>query len=225
MKKFTYGVITGISSLAVAVPLLAGVAGAESDGTSSSAPVTTVPTQACVEAQADLIDVRLSSADEWQAKHQSLMQEHANALHDVAAISDETNRKAALGELRDSMRDQRASGEALPEEVQTAMDAVKDACGNEGFGMGIGGGKIMNMRMGRGMHEGFGLEGKGPMHETILEQFDMTEEELQAAFDEGKTIREIAAEKGVELPAGRMGGRGGKGIWQGGLSDTSVSDR
>lgn len=44
--------------------------------------------------------------------------------------------------------------------------------------------------------------------ESIAESFDMTVEELQAALDEGQTIRDIADELGVDLPAPADRGNG-----------------
>lgn len=45
----------------------------------------------------------------------------------------------------------------------------------------------------------------------MAERFGMTEDELQAELDAGKTVQEIAAEHGVDMPVGGRGPRGGSG--------------
>jgi hypothetical protein len=50
----------------------------------------------------------------------------------------------------------------------------------------------------------------GPNVGMMAERFGMTEAELQAELDSGKTMQQIAEEHGIELPAG------GRGMMQGG---------
>lgn len=50
-----------------------------------------------------------------------------------------------------------------------------------------------------------GANGGGQNTAMMAERFGMTEAELQAELDSGKTIQQIAEEKGIESP---MGGRG-----------------
>lgn len=61
-------------------------------------------------------------------------------------------------------------------------------------GPGMGGHGMFKMKM----------HGRGHGPDMLLEKLGMTEEEFTAAIDSGKTIEEIAAEKGVELPAKKM---------------------
>ncbi len=62
-------------------------------------------------------------------------------------------------------------------------------------GFPAGGGNFQNMRGANG----------APNTAMTAERFGMTETELQAELDSGKTIQQIAEEKGIEFP---MGGRG-----------------
>lgn len=194
MKKFTLGMIAGMSSLALAVPILAQVSSAQTeDDAATSRPV---PTQACLLAMADLEDAHASVMDGMIALHKQQLQARADALRSVAAIADDDERQAALKDMHEDMRDTMKEA-TPPEAVMTAMDAVKEACGDvmRGFGMGHGpmgmhGGKPFMMKLGR-----------GPVPADLAEKLGITTDELQAAIESGKTIEEIATEKGIELPA------------------------
>lgn len=50
--------------------------------------------------------------------------------------------------------------------------------------------------------------GGSPNTAMLAERFGMTEAELQAELDSGKTIRQIEEERGIELPMGRGMQRG-----------------
>ncbi|WP_147533431.1 DUF2680 domain-containing protein [Bacillus marasmi] len=74
---------------------------------------------------------------------------------------------------------------------QTPKDDVKGyTCPMTGEEMGRGG-----AGMGKGM--GMGMQFGGEMHETVADVLGMTVYELQAARSEGKTIADLATEKGI----------------------------
>lgn len=194
-KAFTAGALAGVGSLVVAVPLIAQLSFAADDDVSAMANHA-VPSQECLLAMVDLEDAHLAHVDEMTAFHTEQMQKHRDALAEIAAISDDTERADALKQMREDMRTNKEDM-TPPEDVQAAMDAAKEACGNTMmFGHGPGHG-------GPGMH-GMMDEGRGP--EKLAELLGMTTDELRAALDSGTTIEELASQKGVELPARPEGG-------------------
>jgi len=208
--KFILGIVAGASSLALAAPFF--VHAASSDVSSSSF----VPSQACVQALADSEAARLSSMDSMMELQKSALQAHKNALAAAATIADDTVRKDAVKKANEDFRAAvKAAHDQQPAAVQEAMTAVQTACG--GRGMGFTGG--FGQRMG-GLMEKFGE--RGPKGAAMAERLGMTEDELKAALESGKTIQEIAQEHGVTLPdnprgpgMGMRGGmRGERGPWQ-----------
>lgn len=195
-----------MSALSLAVPLLAQVAGAQSSATTDedndvldrNRPVLS---QECVLAMAGLEEAHLANIDAMIAKQKTFMQTRVDSLKAAAQIADDTARMEAL----EAAHEDRKPGDEqeAPEEVQTAMEAVKTACGDvRMFHKGPG-----------GPHRGFMMGGMmggkmGMMKIDLSEKLGMTDEELKAELDSGKTIEEIAKEKGVELPARPEGGRG-----------------
>lgn len=71
-------------------------------------------------------------------------------------------------------------------------DSTGDTCPMTGEQMGRGG-----AGMGKGM--GMGMQFGGAMHETVADALGMTVDELQSARAEGKTIAELAEEKGINV--------------------------
>ena len=69
MRKFTLGAIAGATSLALAVPIFAQLAAAQTATTDVAVP--TAPSQACLEAQVSLQDLELSNFDTKTAPHSS----------------------------------------------------------------------------------------------------------------------------------------------------------
>jgi hypothetical protein len=196
MNKFRLGIITGMSSLVIAVPVIAQVTSAQS---SASADVAgeAIPSQACVAAMADLEEAHLAQFDEMNAQRKQGIQTRITALNSAASITDDTARQEALDQMREDMKTQVESmkDSAVSDELQAAMDAVKAACGD-----------TFKLRFDafKGEHPMIGkFTEKAPAF--IAEKLGMTKEELKAALDSGKTIPEIAEEKGVDLP---MPGRG-----------------
>ncbi len=165
MKSFTKGFAAGATALAVGVPLMAQMAFAASgdQATSESALVAAnrpVPTQACVQAMANLETAHLASFDEQSAERKAKMLVHRDALVAAAGITDDTQRKDALKTAHESMRPDGEQKER-PEAITTAMEAVKTACGDTLMfkgGMRSGGpegrGGMFMKRMHRGMEQG-----------------------------------------------------------------------
>lgn len=150
MNKFTIGIITGISSVAIAIPILAQLSSAAS---SSSATVHTkpVPSQACVQALAAKDAAELSTIDSQTAAHKAALQAHEAALTAAAAITDDTQRQAAIKKAdADFAAALKAGMTSSQTAMQTALDGVKTACGNTmgrpgAFGIGGPMGK-MNLK-------------------------------------------------------------------------------
>lgn len=201
MNKFTLGVFSGISSLALAVPILAQVSSAATgDGVPSDAMTMPTPTQACAAAMADLEDAHLMHFDEMMTKQKLALQTRRDALTAAALITDDAQRQEALKAMHDQMKDMKPDAEDKPADITAAIEAVRAACGDT-FGPGM---------RGMGMMGGFGgHHGKGPgFHKgDLAEKLGMTEVELKTALDAGKKIEDIAAEKGITLPARPMRGQ------------------
>ncbi len=196
-KKFMLGALSGVSALAIGFPLAAQVAGAQS---ASGADIPAIEDR--LFARPALTDDQLQkmiagdqaildNLDELVSAIRSATQAHKDALTAALSITDEDNRQEAVRAAMDARRDViKGFMEANPE--------LKDALP---FGGERG-------------------HGRGPGPEKLAEKLGMTADELKAAIDGGQTIEQIAAEKGIELPArpmmGMMGGRGGHGGHMGG---------
>ncbi len=169
MKKFTLGVMTGAAALVLAVPLIAQISSAASSpaGSAGSNPsARPVPTQACIQAMAALDQVRLNEFDADAAARNAVektrLQDEYNALNSAGSITDDTQRMQALKTAKqnemNAMKNQTPPTQSAA--MQTALQNVKTACGNNGgMGMGRGFGEGMGMMMGGG----FGGHGKGGM--------------------------------------------------------------
>ncbi|MDD5041571.1 MAG: hypothetical protein PHX87_03960 [Candidatus Peribacteraceae bacterium] len=167
MKKYMFGTIVGISSL-ILIPILA-TAASSASGESKTPRQRPVPSQACLQAQVAEQDLMLSTFDATFDARKVAMQAHRDALAAAASISDETQRQAALQQANEDFRT--AMKAMMPEDstqMQTAREAVRDACGGPnglkgemgfGIGGGFGGGRMMGGFRGEGMHRG---QGKGP---------------------------------------------------------------
>ncbi|MFH0851382.1 MAG: hypothetical protein V1876_01400 [Candidatus Peregrinibacteria bacterium] len=158
MNKFSLGTLVGISSL-ILVPLLASAASSAS-GMVGNPPQRPVPSQECVQAIVAQQDLVLSTFDATSAARKSALQAHRDALAAAAAITDETQRQAALKQANDDFRT--AMKDLMPAnstEMQAARQAVSDACGGPGhkggmglgIGGGFGGGRMMDEFRGHGM--------------------------------------------------------------------------
>lgn len=188
MNKFTLGAATGATSLLIAIPMFAQMAGAASS--SSLTTTRPVPTQTCVLAMADHETTMLSNIDAMTAAHKAAATAKRNALKAAAALTDDTARMEALKKAQETFR---AAMEAtMMAKDGTGMAALKTACGDS-FPMGMG-------------HMMGGMKDK--MRGNIAEKLGMTEVELKAALDSGTTIEQIATEKGITLPAHKMSGNG-----------------
>ncbi len=152
-RNFTLGAIAGASSLALAVPLLAQFASAQT--TSSS--MRPAPTQACLQAMVTLDDAHLQNFDAMTAKHKQDLMAKRDALAAAASLTDDAQRQAALQKMHEDMRAMKDTAITPPEAITTAMNAVRAACGDK---LGMRGMKFMHKfggpmgkpMMGGGMH-------------------------------------------------------------------------
>lgn len=189
MNKFTLGAATGATSLLIAIPLFAQMAGAASSSP-TMASKRPVPTQACVLAMADHETTMLSNIDAMTAAHKAAATTKRDALKAAAALTDDAARMEALKKAQENFR--AAMETTMKAKDETSKAALKAACGDS-FGVGMG-------------HMMGGMKDK--MRGNIAEKLGMTESELKAALDSGTTIEQIATEKGITLPAHKMSGNG-----------------
>ncbi len=195
MKKYLLRLTAGLASLAVAAPAFAmGPWGLNEDVELPT------PSQECVAAMAEVQENRLANFETHMAARKEAMTVHLNGLRNAMTIEDETERAAALKQANENARTIMQNALPSQEERDAQREALQAACGdNAFFGMGMMGFGHMGMR---GPGGDFGLrDGTGPRLEHMAELLNMTEDELQAELDNGKTIPEIAEEQGVELPA------------------------
>jgi hypothetical protein len=187
-KSFTLGAVSGISALAIAFPVIAQIAGAQSSASGvdqakpnfaerpgfhgERAPLS----QEDVQAMIDKDNAFLLNVDAFVAIQKETIQAHRIALEAAADIEDEIERNAAV----------KAAHEAMRASIEAAVEANPEL-------------KTAMMPFG---HGGPGKHGKGEkMRGHLEDKLGMTEDELKAALDAGKTIEEIAEEKGITLPA------------------------
>jgi hypothetical protein len=134
----------------------------------------------------------LKNIDSMVTVLKSATQAHLTALNAAATITDDTQREAAVKKAHEDMR----------ATMEAAIAANPELKGLMPFGGGHGG------MMGHG---------KG----DLAAKLGMTEAELKAAIDGGKTIEQIATEKGITLPARPMGKHVG---WMHKDNDTETND-
>jgi hypothetical protein len=184
-KSFALGAIAGMSSLALAIPVLAQISSAQDSGTTAStagnaqfwtkrAPDTTTTG---IQTRIDHDSAFLTNIDAMIAIQKSAIQTHKDALTAALSITDDTQRAAAI----------KAADEAMRTSIENAIKAntsLKDL-------MPFGGPGLMG---GKG-------RGHGSMGGDLAVKLGMTETELKAAIESGKTIEDIAKEKGITLPA------------------------
>lgn len=180
MNKFTLGIVAGIGSLAVAIPILAQVSSAAStssiaDMMKTRPPLTQEAVQAMVQHDTDF----LTNIDAVVQEAKKVIQAHKDALTAAATLSDETQRQAAIQKAQEDMR-------AAIQAALTAHPEWKSAMMPMAFG---------GHKMGHGP--------KGMKHDpaALAEKLGMTAEELKTALEGGKTIQDLATEKGITLPA------------------------
>lgn len=205
--KFLAGAIAGIGSLALAIPILAQFSYAQTNASSSPSTMEDkmmfrhrTLTQAEVQEMAANEQKVLDNLDAIVAIHKTALQAHHTALVAAAAITDDTERMDALKKAHEDMRTS----------IQTAIQANPDL-------------QNMKMMMPFGGH-GKMMGHRGPKMEMLSEKLGMTEEELKAAIDSGKTIQEIAEEKGIDLPAPPMKGMHGGTFMEGAAPDTPAAE-
>lgn len=184
-KSFAFGAVSGISALAIAFPVIAQIAGAQSSSVGFPAARTSMKdrpgfhgeraplSQEDVLAMIEHHNAFLLNVDAFVAIQKEAIQNHRIALQAAADIEDETARNEAV----------KAAHEAMRASIEAAVEANPEL-------------KSAMMPFGHGGH------GKGEkVRHNLEEKLGMTAEELKAAIESGKTIEEIAEEKGVTLPA------------------------
>ena len=157
MNKFTLGAIAGVTVVGMAIPILAQISNAQSVSSSASAKMSSVPSQACVQAMVTMEDGFVTTMDTIAKSRKTAMQAHIDALKAAAAITDDTQRVAALKKANDDMRT--AMKAAMPSQLdrKATMDALRTACGD------MKGGKMMGHMFGdfggpMGGHRGGGMK-------------------------------------------------------------------
>lgn len=173
------GLVAGMSTLALSLPVFAQVSSSSSSETAPPQDIVFSKSfsQEDIQTMIERDDAFLEHADEIFALHKNAITAHKNALTTAATIEDETERQAAV----------RAAHEAMHETIKAAIEANPDLKG--AMLMPFGGMKVHKFRM------------HGPGPGMFLEKLGMTPQELKAAIESGKTLEEIAEEKGIELPA------------------------
>jgi len=184
ISTFTYGAVAGITTLALAAPFLVQLSSAAADGTTPFA--RPAPTQAQVQEMVTRDDAFLKNMAALATVQKSATQAHRDALAAAASITDDAQRHTAVQKANEDMRAAMQAALAANHDLKSAM-------------MPFGGGRGQGEGKGKG---GFGgMMGRGPDTATLAAKLGMTQTELEAALEGGKTIAEIATEKGVSLPA------------------------
>lgn len=198
ISKFTYGAVAGITTLALAAPFLVQLTNAADTATK---PFTRLaPTQAQVQKMIARDDAFLGNVDAFVTVRKSATQAHRDALSAAASLTDDTQRHAAVQKANEAMRAAMQAALAANPDLKSALRP-------------FGGGRGM---MGAGKGGPGGMTGRGPDKADLAARLHMTEAELEGALESGKTIAEIATEKGIALPAGRgQGGKHGRGWMMG----------
>lgn len=198
MNKFRLGIITGMSSIIIAVPVISQVAGAQSStaSTRTTASSHVAPTQACVLAMTTVDELRLKNFDTEMAAHKQQLQTRVSTLKSAAALTDDAAREDALKQMREDMQKSHDTmKDSVNPEIKTAMDAVRKACGD-------------SFMQDHGQKKGPRMMGSMKKDPAFMaNKLNMTADELKAALDSGKTIKDLATEKGIDLPDFPRGGR------------------
>ena len=199
-NKFTIGVITGMAALVAAVPAIAQISSAATPATTDATATTATNDQARAPKAWVVPGSTVASVQEMITRDQDFLanvdasvslqktttQAHLSALQAAASITDDAQREAAVKQAEDARR--------------VAIDAAITANPNLKMGMMFGG---------HGGPGGPGGKHGGPDMAGLAAKLGMTETELKTAIDGGKTIQQIATEKGVTLPPRpAFGGRG-----------------
>lgn len=147
-NKFLLGAIAGASALIVAVPLIAELTSAQGSGAGS---MSSIPSQACVQALVAKDTAVLSTIDAETAARKTALQAHQAALQKAAGLTDDAARQAAVKKANDDLRTAMKNAKQSESDEKRAMDGVKAACGNRKhgmFGMGWNGHKRHGKRDG-----------------------------------------------------------------------------
>ncbi len=191
-KTFALGAIAGMSSLALAVPILAQISSAQETGATTTTTVSTTAAAktfmkrapdtsvAGIQTRIDHDSAFLTNIDAMITIQKSATQTHKTALTAALSITDDTQRAAAV----------KAADDAMRTSIETAVTANTALKGLMPFG-----------GMGKGFSGGHGERGHSQNGGDLAVKLGMTDTELKAALTSGKTIEQIATEKGITLPA------------------------
>ncbi len=207
LNKYTIGAIAGITSLAIAIPIIAEVSSAATPATTSSnAPSFTrpIPTQQQVSDMAAKDGAFLKNVDAIVTVEKTATQAHEAALTAAASITDDTQRQAAVQKAN---QDERTA-------IQSAITANPDL-------------KSAMMPLGGGRGEGFGDRGgfgQGSDLTALATKLGITADQLKTEMQSGKTVQQIATEHGVTLPvhSEKHGGWMGHGPFGGNTATSST---
>lgn len=182
-KTFALGAVTGISALALAFPVLAQVPAGTATGDDVAG--TPPPFEMRMRKEATVENVQ-----EMIDRHQAFLDNI-----DTLVTAQKASTQALIADLQAALAltDDDARQEAVKaahEEFRASMEATLAEHPELKAVMPFG-----------------GKHGHGPKGGMLAEKLGMTPEELKAEIEAGKTIEEIAEEKGVELPERPMGGR------------------
>jgi hypothetical protein len=171
MKSFPLGVVAGLGTAAVAIPLFVGAASSDAViGTDRMMPSLT---QEHVQSMVQRDQAVLTNIDAAIAVQKDAIRARMSALTSAAAMTDDTQRQQAV----------KAAHDAYHTTIQDALAANPDleaALHLGGFG---------------GKHGGR----HGPGH--LAAKLNLTQAELKAKLDAGEAIEDIAKQQGVDLPA------------------------
>ncbi len=188
-KSFTLGAIAGITSFAIAIPILAQVSSAANTSSASSSDNAFyergMHRQPDLQTMIDRDTAFLANVDAMIASLKTATQTRLNALNAAKALTDEAAQRDAVKKANDDFHSA----------MQASMTAHPEWKGAMPFGGPMGPGKHMGM---------MGRHSRGPGPDALAEKLGMTADELKAALDSGKTIQDIAKEKGIDLPAPPM---------------------
>jgi len=123
-----------------------------------------------------------------------LRQEFREAVAGILGISVEKY-DAALDQAREQVLDKAVEEGNL---TQDQADRIRERAA-EGFGPGMMGGGMGRGMMGRGLGQGMMGDSEDSLIAVAADKLGMTVDELQTQLKDGKTVADLAKEKGVDV--------------------------
>jgi len=199
-NKFTLGVIAGMSTLTLAVPVLAQVSGAQM---ADEAVIETTSAPAGDRANGKNMRFERKAPDLTQAGVQTMIDHDTTLLANIdaavrvqkSAIQARITALTAPSSITEHMPSQDASKAAHGACLSTVKPAGT-ATTKRRSPMHFGGPMMGGPKGGHGFMKDH-RQGPG----DLAEKLGMTADELKTELDAGKTIEDIASEKGITLPA------------------------